>query len=110
MNDVSRTFAALGDDTRQRIVARLARGGEAALSDLAEPFDMSQTAVSKHVRILSEAGLVRIDKRGRTRYCSLELDRIQQAMDWLETHSRFWADRFDALDRYLDAQDEGEDR
>lgn len=108
MNDLSRTFAALGDDTRRGIVARLATGGEATLSDLAAPFDMSQTAVSKHVRILSDAGLVRIDKRGRTRFCALETDRLRQAMEWLETHQRFWEARFDALDAYLDETELGE--
>ena len=98
---LTQTFAALGDDTRREILARL-MSGESALSELAEPFAMSQTAVSKHVRVLSDAGLVDVVKRGRTRYCSLKPEPLREALDWLETYRRFWTDQFDALAQHLD--------
>ncbi|MGP1255206.1 MAG: ArsR/SmtB family transcription factor [Kiloniellales bacterium] len=100
MSDLDRTFAALSDGTRRAIVAQLAEG-ESSLSDLAEPFDMSLTAVSKHVRVLNEAGLVSVSKRGRTRYCRLEAEPMKDASDWLDDYRKFWIDRFDALARYL---------
>ncbi len=100
MPDLDRTFAALSDTTRRAIVARLA-SGEAPLSDLAAPFEMSLTAVSKHVRVLSDAGLVTVSKRGRTRYCQLEATPMKDAADWLDDYRRFWEDRLEALGRYL---------
>jgi DNA-binding transcriptional ArsR family regulator len=102
--DLTRTFAALSDGTRRAIIARLSEG-EAALSEIAEPFEMSQTAVSKHVRILSDAGLVRVTKRGRTRFCSLDAAPMRAATAWLETYRRFWEARFDALARHLEEDD-----
>lgn len=101
MANLDTTFAALSDGTRRAIVARLS-AGEAALSDVAAPFDMSQTAVSKHVRVLSDAGLVEITKRGRTRYCRLQAAPMKEAVDWLETYQRFWENRFDALAQHLE--------
>jgi len=101
MTQLDQTFAALGDGTRRAILARLAQG-ETALSEIAEPFQMSQTAVSKHVRVLSEAGLVSVSKRGRTRYCRLEAAPMKQAAEWLETYQKFWEGRFDALAQYLE--------
>lgn len=101
MSMLDATFAALGDTTRRAIVARLA-DGETALSDLAQPFDMSLTAVSKHVRVLSDAGLVTVAKRGRTRYCRLEGGAMREAVDWLNDYRRFWDDRFEALSAYLE--------
>ncbi len=103
MPDLDRTFAALSDNTRRAIVARLA-GGEAPLSDLAEPFAMSLTAVSKHVRVLSDAGLVRITKRGRTRYCTLEATPMKDAADWLEDYRTFWEGQLESLARYLEEE------
>lgn len=103
MTDLDQTFAALSDSTRRAIIARLALG-EAALSDIAAPFDMSQTAVSKHVRVLSEAGLVTVSKRGRTRYCTLEAAPMKAANDWLEVYQRFWGDSFDALARHIEGE------
>lgn len=103
MPDLDRTFAALSDGTRRAIVAQLAEG-ESSLSDLAEPFDMSLTAVSKHVRVLNEAGLVSVSKRGRTRYCRLEAEPMKDASDWLDDYRKFWVDRFAALARYLNEE------
>ncbi len=104
MSQLDATFAALSDGTRRAIVARLA-DGETTLSELAEPFDMSLTAVSKHMRVLSDAGLVDIEKRGRTRHCRLSGAPIKEAVDWLNKYESFWIDRFDALARHLANED-----
>ncbi len=101
MTNLDQTFAALSDGTRRAILGRLAQG-EAALSEIAEPFSMSQTAVSKHVRVLSDAGLVQITKRGRTRYCRLEATPMKAAAGWLETYQHYWQGQFDALARHLE--------
>lgn len=98
--NIEQTFGALADATRLAIVERLALG-ESSLSDLAKPFNMSQTAVTKHVKILSDAGLVKVSKRGRTRYCEFLPGPMKQAEEWLETYQRFWADRFDNLATFL---------
>jgi len=103
MTSLNQTFAALSDDTRRAIVARLA-AGETSLSDIAAPFDMSQTAVSKHVRVLSDAGLVSVIKRGRTRFCALKAAPMKDATDWLETYQRFWEMRFDALASHIESE------
>lgn len=103
MPTLDQTFAALSDDTRRAILARLSTG-ETALSEIAAPFDMSQTAVSKHVRVLSDAGLVTVTKRGRTRYCALRAAPIKQAADWLGTYKQFWEANFDGLARYLEEE------
>ncbi len=94
------TFASLADPTRRSIVTRLA-GGETSLAQLAEPFDMSQTAVSKHVRVLSEAGLVTVEKRGRTRYCRLQASALREAYDWLSFYESFWNAQLDNLAKHL---------
>ena len=96
MQNLDTTFSALSDKTRRAILERL-MSGDAKLSEIAEPFDMSQTAVSKHVRILSDAGLVHVEKRGRTRYCSLNAAPMEQANDWLENYQKFWTQQFDNL-------------
>ncbi len=100
MNNIQHTFAALGDQTRMAIIERLALN-EISLSELAEPFAMSQTAVSKHVHVLSEAGLVEISKRGRTRYCRLKPEPLRAAEEWLETYQQFWSERFENLATFL---------
>ena len=100
MPDLDHTFAALSDTTRRALVAELAKG-EAPLSDLAKPFDMSLTAVSKHMRVLSDAGLVEIEKRGRTRYCRLQAGPMKSAADWLNDYQKFWQDQFESLGRHL---------
>lgn len=98
---LDRTFAALGDTTRRAILGRLSKG-ETALSELATPFQMSQTAVSKHVRTLSEAGLVRVTKRGRTRYCSLDPGPLKAANEWLTAYQVFWDEKLSDLASFLE--------
>ena len=103
MENLDTTFAALSDETRRAILLQLMQG-EARLSDLAEPFDMTQTAVSKHVRVLSNAGLVVVEKRGRTRHCRLNAHVMKEAFDWLADYQSFWTQQFDNLAQHL-AQD-----
>ena len=97
---LDRTFAALSDPTRRRILARL-RTSEATISDLAGPFDMSFNAVSKHVKALEQAGLVRRRVQGREHYCALEPAPLRRATSWLDEYRVFWDERLDALDAFL---------
>lgn len=103
MENLDQTFAALSDGTRRAILARLMQG-ESRLSDLAEPFDMSQTAVSKHVRVLSDAGLLIVEKRGRTRHCRINAEPMKEATDWLIDYQAFWTRQFGNLAEYLAGQ------
>jgi DNA-binding transcriptional ArsR family regulator len=89
-------FGALSDPTRRAIVARLSEG-ETPLSELAEPFDMSLPAVSKHVRVLVAAGLVAQEKRGRTRFCRLEREPLSAAGGWISSYADFWRGQLDSL-------------
>ena len=95
------TFAALSDATRRGILARLA-SGEASVSELATPYDMSLPAVSKHLRVLESAGLVTRSKQGRVQRCRLEAATMRSAADWIEHYRRFWEAQLDSLQRYLD--------
>lgn len=93
-------FGALAHPIRRGILARLA-SGEATVSELAKPFKVSAPAISKHMRILEEAGLLTRQKKGREHRCRLQARRMQEAERWLERHRKFWNERFDALERYL---------
>lgn len=83
------TFAALGHTAGRAILGRLMEGAS-KLFDLAEPFNISQTAVSNHVRVLSDAGFLTVEKRGRTRHCRLNAEPMKQATDWLNDYQVFW--------------------
>jgi DNA-binding transcriptional ArsR family regulator len=95
------TFGALSDATRRAILARLALGG-ATVSDLAQPFQMSLPAVSKHVKILERAGLVARRKKGREHHLSLRAEAMKAAAQWMEFYRRFWEDHLAALKYYLE--------
>ena len=95
------TFAALADPTRRAILARLA-SGEASVADLAEPFDMTQPAVSKHLRVLERAGLISRRRDAQRRPSRLEAKPLEEATAWLENYRRFWEGRFQRLDALLD--------
>lgn len=97
---ISPVFSALADPTRRAMLAQLALG-EATVSDLAAPYKMSLPAASKHISVLTAAGLVRKKKRGRTVACRLAADPLRRASDWLARYHRFWSDQLDALDRHL---------
>lgn len=93
-------FSALSDATRRAILDRLSQG-EALVSELAEPFDMSLPAVSKHLGVLERAGLITRQKDGRIRRCHLVADPLQAAAGWLESYRQFWDSRLDSLEQYL---------
>lgn len=93
-------FAALADPTRRRILQDLARG-EATVTELAEPHDMSLPAISKHLRVLEEAGLISRAIEGRVHRLQLNSKPMSEAFAWLELYRRFWEERFDALDKIL---------
>jgi len=97
---LSATFAALADPTRRAILARLSLG-EASVGDLAEPFAMSLPAVSKHLKVLERAGLITRGREAQWRPCRLKADPMKDAVAWLEQYQRFWDQRLDRLDSYL---------
>jgi DNA-binding transcriptional ArsR family regulator len=97
---LSLKFAALADPTRRAILARLALG-ETSVTELAEPFDMSLPAVSKHLKVLERAGLIARGREAQWRPCRLEPKALRQVDDWLEAYRRLWDARFDRLDEYL---------
>ncbi len=97
---ISTTFAALADPTRRAILARLALG-ESSVTELAEPFEMSLPAVSKHLRVLENAGLIKRGREAQWRPCKLEAAPLRQAADWLEFYRQFWEQSFDRLEEYL---------
>src|ERR1700733_11196414 len=93
-------FEAVADATRRSILDRL-REGPLTVTGLAEPYDMSLNAVSKHLKKLESAGLIRRDVRGREHFCSLDAARLEAAMDWMEHYRAFWTERLDALEKHL---------
>ena len=97
---LNRTFAALADPTRRRILESLAEG-DRCVTDLAKPHRMSLPAVSKHLRVLERAGLVRRQRCGRVHQLKLEARPMKQAQQWIEHYRRFWEQSFDRLDEYL---------
>ena len=107
MSSLDLAFAALADPTRRRIVARLTRG-EIRVTDLAQPFAMSLNAVSKHVKMLERAGLVRRTRVGREHYLRLRAQPLRQVQDWVSQYERFWNQRLDALGEFLDRQKDHE--
>jgi DNA-binding transcriptional ArsR family regulator len=97
---LSTTFAALADPTRRAILARLA-SGECSVTELAEPFDMSMPAVSKHLRVLERAGLIARGREAQWRPCRLEAAPLKEVADWTERYREIWEQRFDRLETYL---------
>jgi DNA-binding transcriptional ArsR family regulator len=101
------TFAALSDPTRRAILARLALG-ETRVTDLAEPFRISLPAISRHLKVLEGAGLLKRERDGRVHRCRLEAGPMEEAARWIEEYRRFWERQFDALERYLEETSEEE--
>ncbi len=94
------TFAALADPTRRAILARLA-AGQAGVTTLAEPFDMSLPAISKHLKVLERAGLIARGREAQWRPCRLQARPLKEVADWVEHYRRFWEQSLDRLDAYL---------
>jgi DNA-binding transcriptional ArsR family regulator len=94
------TFAALADPTRRAILARLA-GGAVTVNELAEPFDISLPAISRHLNVLERAALIVREREGQFRRCRLNPDALKAASEWLDFHTRFWGESFDRLAQHL---------
>src|SRR3989441_11376285 len=99
-DQLSVTFAALADPTRRAILARLAEG-EASVTELAKPFDLSLPGISKHLKVLQRAGLVRQTRKAQWRPCRLDGARLKEAADWVGEYRQVWDDSFERLDEYL---------
>jgi DNA-binding transcriptional ArsR family regulator len=97
---LSVTFAALADPTRRAILSRLSKG-EASVTELAKPFDLSLPGISKHLKVLQHAGLVRQSRKAQWRPCRLDGAGLKEAADWVAEYRRFWDDSFERLDEYL---------
>ena len=102
VDDLSLTFAALADPTRRAILTRLA-AGEATVGQLAEPFALTQQAISKHIKVLERAGLVSRSRAAQARPCRIEPARFDIAAEWMGRHRQVWHDRYDRLDEHLAA-------
>ena len=100
VDQLSTTFAALADPTRRAILARLV-AGECSVTELAEPFDMSMPAVSKHLRVLERAGLIARGREAQWRPCRIEAAALKDVADWLDDYRHIWEARLDRLDDYL---------
>jgi DNA-binding transcriptional ArsR family regulator len=100
-DQLSTTFAALADPTRRAILARLATG-ECSVTELAEPFDMSMPAVSKHLRVLERAGLIARGRDAQWRPCRLDARPLKEVAEWAERYRAMWEQRFDRLEAYLE--------
>ena len=100
-SQIDRTFAALADPTRRSVLERLGRGG-ATISELAEPYGISLTGMKKHVQVLEDAELVRTEKVGRTRQCSLGPRRLDDIQDWVQTYRRMLDERLDRFGELLE--------
>ena len=101
------TFSALADPTRRAILAKLA-SGEASVSELAEPFAMSQPAISKHLKVLERAGLISRSREAQRRPCKLEAAPLRDVAEWLELYRRHWEQRLDRLGEYLEKLQAGD--
>src|SRR5277367_3374801 len=94
------TFSALADPTRRAILGRLS-SGEASVTEIAEPFEMSMPAISKHLKVLEKAGLIARGRDAQSRPCRLETARLKQANEWIANYRRFWDESLDRLEKYL---------
>ncbi len=101
-DELNRAFAALADPTRRAILARLA-SGEATVNQLAEPFDMTQPSISKHLKVLEQAGLISRGRAAQTRPCRLEPAPLQEIAQWVGMYTSLWEASFDRLDAFLQA-------
>ena len=97
---LSQTFAALASSTRRAILARLAEG-EATVNELAEPFNMSLPAISKHIKVLERAGLITQGQKAQYRPCTIDVTPLQEISTWTEQYRHIWEARFDQMDNYI---------
>ncbi|MEE8105082.1 MAG: metalloregulator ArsR/SmtB family transcription factor [Planctomycetota bacterium] len=102
--ELDRVFGALSDPTRRGMLAQLSEG-ETNVSALAAPYDVSQPAISKHLRVLERAGLIRRTRRGREHHIKVDPRPIEEARGWIATYAKYWQRQFDAVDEYLQERD-----
>ena len=100
IDSLSSTFAALADPTRRAILARLSQG-EASVTDLAAPFEMSMPGISKHLKVLERAGLIERGREAQWRPCRLQAKPLKEIADWTSQYKKFWEESFDRLEEYL---------
>lgn len=105
---LDRTFFALSDPTRRAIIGNLARHGPTSVLEIAQPFDLSLPAISKHLKLLEDANLVTRTVKGRVHYLELCADPMSEANEWLAAYREFWESQFDALERFLESGQTGE--
>ncbi|HMX63834.1 MAG TPA: metalloregulator ArsR/SmtB family transcription factor [Candidatus Sumerlaeota bacterium] len=108
-DQLSATFSALADPTRRAILARLATG-EKPVKELAEPFKMSLPAISRHLKVLSKAGLIEQGRDAQWRPCRLRAEPLKDAASWIDFYRKFWEDSFDRLEKYLEVLQRDERR
>lgn len=99
-DQLSKTFAALANSTRRAILARLAQG-EATVNELAEPFDMSLPAISKHIKVLERAGLIVQGQKAQYRPCTMNATPLKEISNWTEQYRHIWEERFDQMEDYI---------
>lgn len=102
-HNLDKVFFALSDSTRRGILAQLANGSS-TIGELSRPYEISAPAISKHMRILEKAGLIRREKSGRQHHCTLATKNLQSAEDWINFHRNFWESRIDSLEEMLRTQ------
>lgn len=107
--ELDKVFGALSDPTRRGILAQLARG-ESRVSALAEPYGISQPAISKHLRVLEQAGLIHRTRRGREHHIRVDPRPIEEAQGWIATYAKYWQRQFDAVDEYLKNQQKNQQK
>ncbi len=106
---LDRTFFAISDPTRRAIIGNLAAKGTCSVLELAEPFNMSLPAISKHLKLLESANLITREVKGRVHYLKLRAEPMSEANDWLASYSKFWINQLDSLERFLMEDSSGED-
>ena len=107
-DSLSATFSALADPTRRAILARLANG-DASVNEIAQPFDISLPAISRHLKVLERANLIVRQRDAQWRRCHLSAGPLKEALDWVSTYRRFWDQQFDSLADYLMREDDEEE-
>ncbi|MBS1957137.1 MAG: helix-turn-helix transcriptional regulator [Cyanobacteria bacterium SZAS-4] len=106
---LDRTFFAISDPTRRAIIGNLAAKGTCSVLELAEPFNMSLPAISKHLKLLESAKLITREVKGRVHYLKLSAEPMSEANEWLANYSKFWINQLDSLERFLMEESSGED-
>ena len=110
MDSLDHIFSALGNPIRREIIAQIAEQQVATVSELADPFDVSLNAISKHLKVLERAGLIRREVKGREHYCRINSRALQDASEWLDYYRQFWSVRLDALEEaVIDERDDHSD-